>query len=340
MRVLVAPDKFAGTLTAVAAAEAVARGWSSAAPDDVLDLAPMADGGPGFLACLAARLPGDLLRVETCGPLGQQVSAEVLVVETPAGRRGYVEAAQVVGLAVSDQRDPWRASTAGLAPVLAAATAAGAAEVVVGVGGTASTDGGRGLVEAIGRWPQAVGLVAAVDVDAPLLGPTGAAQGFGPQKGATPDQVEQLEARLASWAADRDGDPAQPGAGAGGGLGFGLQTLGARTVRGADVVAEAVDLRARIRVADVVVTGEGRLDWSSLHGKVVGTVARLCREADRSCLALVGQVRLGERELRGAGLVEAASLVDLLGSTDAAMADAPQGLSALAAEVAARWPRA
>lgn len=337
-RVLVAPDKFAGTLTAVAAATAIADGWRRTEPGDEVSSLPLADGGPGFLTCLAAALGGVVHTVATTGPLGEPAVARLLLVETGSGRTAYVEAADVCGLHLLSRPSPSAATTVGLAPVLLAAVASGADRVVVGVGGTASTDGGRGVVEALGgTWPAGVGLVAATDVAAPLLGPTGAARGFGPQKGADADTVARLEARLAAWADETDGDRDAAGAGAGGGLGYGLELLGAHRVSGARLVADQVRLDERLSASDVVVTGEGRLDWSSLQGKVVGEVAERASTAQRRCLVLAGQVCLDALHVTAAGIDRAWSVTELLGSADAALARGAEGLTELAALAAGAW---
>ncbi len=346
MRVLVAPDKFAGTLTAAEAAAAMGRGWRVTRPDDAVDLAPMADGGPGFLGVLRSALGGHVLRVGSTGPLGRPLVADVLVVSEAQVSTAYVEAASVCGLpAATQSRRPMEASTEGLVAVLrAAADAVGRAgpdvevrRVVVGVGGTASTDGGRPVVEALTTgWPTGVDLVAAVDVGCPLLGPSGAARTFGPQKGATPAEVERLEERLANWAATTGADPCVPGVGAGGGLGFGLALLGARLQRGAAVVAAAVHLRERVGAADLVLTGEGRLDETTWAGKVVAEVASTARDHQTPCWALVGQCTLDDLDAAGHGLSRVWSLSEQVGPGPAT-AEPLGSLSTLASRAGASW---
>ena len=206
--------------------------------------------------------------------------------------------------------------------------------IVVGVGGTSTTDGGRGCVEALGAVPPQVQLVAATDVASPLLGPAGAARGFGTQKGADDAMVERMEERLRIWAADSAGDPEAPGAGAGGGLGFGLSLLGAARVSGAGLVADIVGLSDRIAEADVVVTGEGSVDWSSLRGKVVAEVARRAVEHGRPCIVLAGQASVGSREAAAAGIDEVHSVAGGAGSAAASLADPVGHLSRLAERVA------
>ena len=217
---------------------------------------------------------------------------------------------------------------------LAAALDQGVDRVVVGVGGTASTDGGRGCVEALaGGWPGHVELLVASDVVAPLLGPGGAAHVFGPQKGADADTVARLEHRLARWASDSGGRArgldSAAGSGAGGGLGYGLLLLGGRAESGAGAVVEAVDLRRRMVAADLVVTGEGRLDASSLLGKVVLVVAALALDAGVACVVLAGDCSVAEEQLVGSGITEVRSLVATYGR-DAAFAAPAERLAALA----------
>lgn len=337
MRVVVAPDKFAGTLTGFEAAEAIRQGWRDTAPQDAVSCVPMSDGGPGFLAALAGATATQPGVVATTGPHGEPMLAQLLVVDDDT-RTAYLEAAQVCGLHLAPAgRRPVEATTAGLVPMLHAALQAGARCVVVGVGGTASTDGGRPVAEALaGTWPPDVELVVATDVENPLLGPGGAARSFAPQKGASTAEVEALERRLAAWASGCRVDPSTPGAGAGGGLAFGLMQLGAHRVSGARLVVDAVGLEPAVAAADLVLTGEGCLDPSSLGGKVVAEVARVALEAARPCVALTGSATLRPDEAGAAGIDEVHTLVDLVG-VERAFAAAESSLRALAATVAARW---
>ena len=337
MRVLLAPDKFAGTLSASEVCAALGAGWHDRAPSDVLVALPMADGGPGFLDALAAGFGVEPAAVETTGPTGEPVTARLLVVDGDP-RTAYVEAAQACGLdLVPGAPRPLEATTAGLVAVLDAALDSGAGRVVVGVGGTASTDGGRPVVEAMsGRWPTTVQLVAATDVDNPLLGPAGAARSFAPQKGASDDEVTALEHRLAAWSSSGSVDPALPGAGAGGGLGYGLLRLGAVQVSGAATVAAAVGLAAATASADLVLTGEGLLDFSSLRGKVVSYVAGAALAAARPCVVVAGGSSLGRREAAAAGVDEVYSLTELVGAETALTAPG-RSLRQAGAAVARDW---
>ena len=361
MRVLVAPDKFAGTLTAVEAAAAIATGWSRHAPDDVLDLAPMADGGPGFVGVLHAALGGDLLAVTVRGPFGDPVPATLLRVAD----RAYVESAQACGLHLTHGAGAEAATTAGVGDLVAAAVDAGACEVVVGLGGSGTNDGGAGLLASLGATADvpldqgAAGLagigtldvapararlggavlVAASDVDSPLTGLFGATKTFGPQKGIAEERLPAVDGLLEAFAAVTDRRTAlEKGAGAAGGLGYALLVLGGRRRPGIDLVTETVDLPGRARAADLVVTGEGAFDFSSRSGKVPYGVAQVAAEALRPCVALAGQVLVGSREMRALGIESAYSLVDLVGEEQAFAAPA-EALARLAERVARTWSR-
>lgn len=365
MRVLVAPDKFAGTLTAAQAAEAIAEGWRRRAPDDVLDLAPMADGGPGFVDVLRRALGGRLVAGTVRGPYGDPVPATVLV----SGDTAYVEAAQACGLHLTPAgaRDPERASTYGVGELVLAAVAEGARRVVVGLGGSATNDGGAGLLAALGAvaspdgsldaGPSALGgltavdlapaqarvegvaLVAASDVDNPLLGLIGATKTYGPQKGLPEERLVAVDALLEHFSSLVGRRTAlAKGAGAAGGLGFALLLLGAERVPGLTVVADVVDLRTRASLADLVVTGEGAFDFSSRSGKVPYGVAEIATSVARPCIALAGRVLVGSRETRALGMESAYAVTDLVGD-EAALADPAGSLAALAERVARSWSR-
>lgn len=360
MRVLIAPDKFAGTLTAVEAAEAIAAGWRRQAPDDELDLAPMADGGPGFVDVLHTALGGSLEAVTVSGPHGEPVPATVLRV----GETAYVECAQAAGLHLVSG-DPETAGSRGVGELVAAAVDGGATRVVVGLGGSGTTDGGAGILAALGAVADAdldrgsvglasltsidlsaarerlagVTLVVASDVDSPLTGLFGAAKTFGPQKGITEDRIAAVDAVLERFAELTDRRTSlDKGAGAAGGMGYALLVLGATREPGISLVADAVSLAERARSADLVITGEGAFDFSSRAGKVPYGVAEVAAEALRPCLALAGQVLVGSREMRALGIESAYSLVDLVGE-ERALAAPAESLGELAARVARTWSR-
>jgi glycerate kinase len=359
MRVLVAPDKFAGTLSAVEAASAIAQGWARSAPDDVLDLAPMADGGPGFVDVLHDALGGRLVPVDVKGPQEELVAATVLLVDHTA----YVESAQACGLHLTNRTGAEHAATAGVGQLIEAAVDAGASTVVVGLGGSGTNDGGAGLLAALGATGDAplddgpahfgdlrtvdvapatarlagVRLVAASDVDNPLTGLFGATKTFGQQKGIAEERLPVVDGWLEALARATDRRVAlEKGAGAAGGLGFALLLLGAEREPGVDVVTAALGLPDRARAADLVVTGEGSFDFSSRAGKVPFGVAGVASAALRPCVVLAGRVLVGTREMRALGIEAAYSLVDLVG-TDRALGDAAASLADLAERVARTW---
>ena len=347
LHVLIAPDCYGDSLTAVQAAEAIARGWRTARPGDRLTLAPQSDGGPGFVDVLATRF-GGRRSIVTSGPLTGQVTAHWVLDDGSA--TAYVECAQSCGLALLDGPPSVQtavdAHSGGVGQLLDAALDAGARRIVVGLGGSACTDGGRGMTDALGGLDTAVArlaevdLIAATDVDHPLLGPRGAAHVFGPQKGADPAIVELLEERLSTWAdtlevavgrAVRDA----PGAGAAGGLGAALLALGGHRESGASVIADHTGLAQDVAAADLIITGEGRFDDQSLHGKVVSALAAGAR--DTPVLVLAGQVTLGHDALSGAGIAAAYSITDYAGSVRLAIDDAARQLTGLAQQTSSRW---
>ncbi len=354
MRVLVAPDKFAGTLTAVEAAEAIAAGWKRQAPDDELDLAPMSDGGPGFVDVMHHAVGGSLEPVVVSGPFGDPVPATILL----NGDTAYVESAQACGLALSGTERPEQASTYGVGELVAAARDAGAKRVVVGLGGSGTTDGGAGLLAALGATadrpldqgvsalagigridlPEAgVELVAASDVENPLTGLFGAAKTFGPQKGIPEERLPAVDAVLEELAAVAGRRVAlEKGAGAAGGLGYALLLIGATRTSGLDLVASAVRLPERARACDLVLTGEGAFDFSSRAGKVPYGVATIAADAVRPCVALAGQGLVGAREMRALGIESAYSLFETVGE-ERAFAEPAASLADLAARVARTW---
>ena len=275
MRIVIAPDSFKGTATAAAVAAAIADGWLLERPDDEVVLAPMADGGEGTLDAFATAFP-DAVRVPVTvtGPAGTPVDTWWL--RLPDGR-AVVELAATSGLPLLPALMPDTATSRGFGEAIVAALDAGATGLVLGIGGSASTDGGASVLDVIGSRPLPPGgVVVLTDVTSPLLGPTGAAAVFGPQKGITPDRVASFDERLAAFA-ERfpDVDPTTPGAGAAGGVGFGLLVWGAMLARGASAVAEVLGLPTLLDGADVVVTGEGRYDGQSAAGKVPSVVQAL-----------------------------------------------------------------
>jgi glycerate kinase len=308
---LACPDKFRGTLSAAAAAAAIAVGLRTAGCAEVREL-PLADGGEGTLDALMVGRGGSLRRTTVTGPLGDPIEAEWLVL--PDGT-AVVEMARASGLAlVRARNDALRASTRGTGELITAALRAGARRVVVGVGGSATTDGGLGAVETLGWSLAGADVTVAYDVSTRFLD---AAERFGPQKGATPAQVSLLGRRLARLAQEyerRTGTDVTglEGAGAAGGLAGGLAAIGAQLEPGFEVVAGAAGLEAALEDVDLVVTGEGRVDASSFEGKVVGEVLEWAAgEGVRRRAVIAGQITdEGREELSVRGPVDAFALSD------------------------------
>ncbi|MDX6287901.1 MAG: glycerate 2-kinase [Frankiales bacterium] len=352
VQVLVAPDSFGGTLSAVEVAGAIATGWRRGRLADQVEELALSDGGPGFVDAMYNALGGDLLPVTVRDPLARPVPGVLLLV----GGTAYVESAQACGLHLlaAGERDPMQTSSYGVGELLTAALDTGAQRVVVGLGGSGTNDGGRGMLGALGLREHDTGmvdrsglhpllgsvdLVAATDVDNPLLGPQGASVVFGPQKGAGPETVVVLEARMRRWAAVLDPGAAElAGAGAAGGLGYALLAVGARRESGFGVVADAVGLAARLGGVDLVLTGEGCFDQQSLRGKVCAGVVRLAQAAGVPCAVLAGQVRIEPDQAVAAGMQAVYSVADEVSSVEEAMAHPAEGLVALAERVAREWP--
>ena len=348
MQVLVAPDCYGDSLSAVEAAAAIATGWTRSRPGDRFIVAPQSDGGPGFVEVLASRL-GETRRVRVCGPLDTTVDAEWVF--DRASSTAYLECAQACGLTLlggpPTPETALAADSSGVGQLIAEALRAGASRIVVGLGGSACTDGGKGMITQLGGLDAArerladVELIAASDTEYPLVGPWGAARVFGPQKGADAAAVAALEVRLEAWAleleavAGRDVS-SEPGAGAAGGIGAGLLALGGRIESGAEIIAEHTHLADDLETADMIVTGEGRFDEQSLHGKVVGFLADSAGPLGIPVIVLAGQVGLENSSVRSSGIMSALSIADYAGSVRLAQADPVNQLMGLASEVAAR----
>ena len=330
MRVLVCPQEFKGSLTAAEAARALAAGVRAAMPDAEILLLPLADGGPGTVAIISSAADGTLVTMTARGPLGALVRAAyaLLPPHPKRGQTAVIEAAATAGLVLipAERREPWRASTFGVGEQIRAALAAGVREVTVGVGGTGTNDGGAGAAQALGYrllnargepigpgprelmrldridtnnvepLPACARVRVAVDVQNRLLGPEGATRVFGPQKGVTPELADECERALERWAQmvarDIGVDIANiEGGGAGGGLAAGLAAVCAASIEsGAALVGEAVGLARAVASADVIVTGEGRLDTQTAYGKTVAYVAEIARQAGRPCLTVAGSI--------------------------------------------------
>lgn len=340
MRVLIAPDSFAGSLTATEAAEAIARGWKSGAPHDVVTILPLSDGGPGFVDVFS----GQVELVTVSDPLGRAVPARIVVDEGTA----YLESAQACGRHLLEQLSSetvLTGSSRGVGEMLAAALSLPVQRIVIGLGGSATNDGGKGVIDFFGSLDNAtaalrgVELVVATDVDNPLLGPQGATAVYGPQKGATRADVDILEERLSSWVSSINGSQLaqRAGAGAAGGLGFALMAMGGVRKSGIEVVASATGLAERISDADLVITGEGSFDWQSLRGKVVSGVAHLASRVGVPVIVLAGQVLTGRREFSALGIESAYALAESPDQIAAAIADAAGLLERRSARLARSW---
>ena len=338
MRVVIAPDKFKGSLTAPEAARAMARGVRRVDPRAGIDEVPMADGGEGTVAALVAATGGTHREVEVTGPLGSPVLASFGLLGD--GLTAVLEMASASGLSLVplDRRDPWRATTRGTGELLLAAISAGARRVIVGIGGSATNDGGAGLGQALGfrlldsdgrelgpgggeldhlaridpsvraAAVHSVEIDVACDVTNPLCGTRGASAVYGPQKGAHGEMVEALDRNLAHFAGivERDLQVAIrdiPGSGAAGGLGGGLVAFaGGRLQKGVELIIDAVNLRTRLQGADLCLSGEGALDGQSAYGKTAVGVARLAHSLGCPTLALAGSIGPGAEAVLDQGI--------------------------------------
>ncbi|MDO5720225.1 MAG: glycerate kinase [Actinomycetaceae bacterium] len=333
MRALIASDSFKGSLSSREAGSAIARGLREANPSMATEIIPLSDGGEGFIdAYYAALGEGEIIDVNVDGPNGEKLDAEYI----RAGELAVIEIAQAVGLERidADRHDPMRAHTAGVGQLIAHATGAGAKRLIIGLGGSATTDGGAGMLTALGvrlldnndeeiapqpRFFDRVksidasalaefdtDITVACDVTNPLVGPTGAAAVFGPQKGADQEQVRTLD-RLLTHLSDvpvtgnsiekAHGNRRSAGAGAAGGLGWALMRfLGARLTGGFQLLSETAGLHEKIRAADIVCTGEGKVDAQTLSGKAPAGVWELCQRYDKPLVIFAGSVDGGAIE--------------------------------------------
>ena len=337
MRILIAPDKFKGALNAREVAENIAKGLRDALPDAKIDIVPMADGGEGTAEAICEARGGSWLKCKAHDPFGREIEARYAWIED--GKLAVMEMSEAAGMRrlSESERDPVRATTFGVGEMILDSASREANEIIIGLGGSATNDGGFGMATALGyrffvngneltgpvselvkltkikaptvaagvphadstlqlaRLPPKLKLIAAVDVQNPLLGENGATRVFGPQKGASEDEPNVLEralTRLADVVAEEFGFDYRdwPGAGAAGGLGFGLMSFCGATIRpGFDVVAEAVGLESKMKGVDVVITGEGSLDRQTLEGKTPAGVARLARKLGKKVFAIAGR---------------------------------------------------
>jgi glycerate 2-kinase len=366
MKVVVAPDKFKGSLSAAQAAEAIALGVTRADPDARIDRVPIADGGEGTVEALVAATGGTIRSATVTGPLGQPVVAQFGILGD--GRTAVIEMAQASGLVLvaRDQRNPWRTTTRGTGELLSAAVSAGANRIFFGIGGSATNDGGAGLAQALGYrlldangneigpgggslgeldridpgdaagYLKDIEVLVACDVDNPLCGPRGASAVYGPQKGADREMIAVLDRNLDRLAQCMKRDLGisvrdLPGAGAAGGLGAGLVAFaGGRLQRGVELVIEAVGLAERLNHADLCLTGEGALDGSSAYGKTAVGVARLARSLGVPTIALAGTLGDGVEDVLECGIDAYFSLCRRPMALDQAEANASPLLSQVA----------
>ena len=366
MRIVIAPDSFKGSLDADRAAAAIADGVARVLPEAELLLRPVADGGEGTVAA-ALRAGYRPWTTQVSGPDGHPVEATFALLSETA----VVELATAAGLGLTPPA-PLTATTRGVGELIVAALDRGARRIVLGIGGSATTDGGAGMLQALGMRlldaggddvrPGGGGLarlervdaggldprlaeaefVVASDVDNPLTGPSGAAHVFAPQKGASPEEVAALDAALTRYAVvlrrDLGVDVADvPGAGGAGGTAAGALAVGGRVVSGAGLVCDLIGLPDAIDGADLVITGEGALDEQTLHGKAPAEVAARARAAGVPCLGLAGAVRLSADRLAGAGFVAAHALTEVQPDVGRCLADPEPVLTELAARVVSRW---
>jgi glycerate kinase len=336
MTILIAPDKFKGSLSAREVAENIALGLRDVLPGAKIDIVPMADGGEGTAEVIFGALHGSWVKCSAHDPLGRQIEAHYAWIASC--KLAVMEMSEAAGMRrlAENERDPLRANTFGVGEMLLDAAQHGVEEIIIGLGGSATNDGGFGMARALGfrffagdkelagdvsdlqkltciqapvaagvplasstsqpaRLPPQLRIIAAVDVRNPLLGTNGATCVFGPQKGVTPDKIDVLEGALTNLADVVSKDLGvdyhnEAGAGAAGGLGFGLMSFcGAEIRPGFNVVAESIDLESKMKGADVVITGEGSLDRQTLEGKTPAGVARLTRKLGKPVFAMVGR---------------------------------------------------
>jgi len=372
-KVVIAPDSFKESLSALEVAEAIERGFRQIFPQVQYVKLPMADGGEGTVDSMVAATGGEIVRVTVTGPLGQPVQAFYGLLGE--GETAVIEMAAASGLhlAPKAQRDPRMTTSYGTGELIQAALDRGVKTIILGIGGSATNDGGAGMMQALGArlldenrqaLPpggaalaqlayidlsgvdprlQQVSITAACDVDNPLCGANGASAVFGPQKGATPEMVTQLDAALRHYgtlleqATGREVINA-PGAGAAGGMGAALLgMLNARLRPGIEIVIETLQLEEALRDADLVITGEGRLDSQSIHGKTPIGVARVAKRFGLPVIGIAGSLSKDYQVVHQHGIDAAFSVLDRVVSLEEALAEAADNLEVTARNVAAVW---
>ncbi|HQE82865.1 MAG TPA: glycerate kinase [Candidatus Hydrogenedentes bacterium] len=371
--IAIAPDSFKECLTAAEAARALAEGVRRALPDSEIVCVPMADGGEGTVDALVAATNGGIVELTATGPMGEPVSTRYGLLGD--GTTAVIEMAAVSGLPLvrPEDRDPRIATTYGTGEVMRDALRRGVSRIIIGIGGSATNDGGAGMAQALGvslrdargrelprggaalarlatidlsnRHPglRECAIEVACDVDNPLCGPCGASRTYGPQKGATPEMVDELDAALRHFGEVIEAETGvsvleAPGAGAAGGLGAGLLAFAGGVLRpGVELVAEACSLMARIAGAELVITGEGRIDSQTPFGKTPAGVAKVARERGIPVVAIAGSLGPGYETVYECGIDAVFSIASGPMSLAAAMERAPELLAATAEAVARVW---
>ena len=370
MKIVIAPDSFKESLTALEVAEAIEAGLKKVLPDAEYVKVPMADGGEGTVQSLVDATEGRLISAEVCAPLGNKVKAEFGL--SGDGRTAIIEMAAASGLHLvpPEARNPLRTTSYGTGELILAALAEGVEKIIVGIGGSATNDGGAGMLQALGallldanNQPIGAGggclqdlaaidlggldkrlagveIVVACDVDNPMCGEKGASAVFGPQKGATPEMVQALDSGLQHFAAiaarDLGLDIQSPaGAGAAGGMGGGVLLLpDARLQAGVQIVMEAVKLAEKVQDADLVITGEGRMDAQSVHGKTPIGVAHTAKAFGKPVIAIVGCLREDYEVVYAQGIDAVFPIIRQLGSLEEILQHGRDNLVSAAQNVA------
>ena len=371
MKIVIAPDSYKESLTALEVAIEIEAGFRAVFPDAEYIKLPMADGGEGTVAAMVAATAGTLVEVDVTGPLGEPVKACYGL--TGDRKTAIIEMAAASGLALvaPGLRNPLKTTSYGTGELIRAALDAGVCYLIIGIGGSATNDGGAGMLQALGvKLLDNFGLEivfgggslanleridisgldprlktcrieAACDVNNPLTGPQGASVVFGPQKGATPEMVTVLDANLARYAGliNRDLDlqvDSVPGAGAAGGMGAALLAfLGARLRPGIEIVMEAVGLEAHLRDADLVITGEGRIDSQTIHGKTPIGVARLAKRYGRPVIGIAGCLAVDAHVVHEQGIDAIFSVLSQVGNMEEAMDHAAANVRTTSRNIAA-----
>ncbi|QNK31486.1 glycerate kinase [Serratia sp. JUb9] len=372
-KVVIAPDSFKESLSALEVATAIERGFRQIYPDARYVKLPMADGGEGTVDAMVAATDGQIVNVTVTGPLGQPVEAFYGLLGD--GKTAVIEMAAASGLhlASGDRRDPRITTSFGTGELILAALDRGVSAIILGIGGSATNDGGAGMMQALGvklldRQGQPlpaggaaladlaqielgaldsrlrrVTITVACDVDNPLCGKQGASAVFGPQKGATPQMVDQLDRALRHYGELLErvtgcGVINAPGAGAAGGMGAALLgMLNAELRPGVEIVVETLRLEAALQDADLVITGEGRLDSQSIHGKTPIGVARVAKRHQRPVIAIAGSLTRDYQVVHQHGIDAAFSVLDRVMTLEEALTDAARNLEVTARNVAAVW---